>query len=103
MLDPIDCVNGVDKTVKLAATGFFSWAAPSSKNDLYHLSYDPEDVLNVKGIRENTDRWVKDKVSASFIFGGGGGQRYWEFLAAEPREQKSPIVPTPHKEAPKPR
>lgn len=70
MLDPLDCVNGVDKTEKSADTGGF-WVAPSKK-DLYHLTYDPEDVLNVQGIRENSARWVKEKVSAGFMFGGGG-------------------------------
>jgi proteasome lid subunit RPN8/RPN11 len=70
MLDPLDCVDGVNKTAKIVETGFFSWAAPKTKADLFHLAYDPEDVLNVQGIRENSAKWVKDKVSGGFLFGG---------------------------------
>lgn len=69
MLDPLDCVGGVAKSIPTPATGFFSWVAPKSK-DLYHLAYDPENILNVKGIRENAALWLKDKVSSGGFFGG---------------------------------
>lgn len=66
MLDPLDCVEGVAKSESgNAKSGMFSWVAPKQK-DLYHLLLDPEDVLNMRVIRNQASKWLDEKVSKGF-------------------------------------
>tara|TARA_Y100000034_G_scaffold74111_1_gene89155 strand:- start:2032 stop:3300 length:1269 start_codon:yes stop_codon:yes gene_type:complete len=81
MIDPLNVVSGVAKSESITQSKWTSWIAPKQK-DLYHLIYDPEDVLCIKTIREIAAKWLKEKVKAGFVWGSGSSwsqqKGYWK-------------------------
>ena len=93
MLDPIDCVSGVNKAAeKVADPGFFAWTTPNVKT-LYCLAHDPEDVLNMKTISENSEKLVKDKVKNGGFFGGYANASTWDKNTGTWKQNQNYVAP----------